>query len=38
MVRRLTETGAFPVLTDIKPVGQAKQTPEDWRIPSRRLT
>lgn len=33
VVRRLTEAGAFLVLTDIKPSGQAKQTLEAWRVP-----
>lgn len=33
MVRRLTEAGAFLVLTDIVPVEQAEQKLEEWRIP-----
>lgn len=32
MVRRLTQAGAFLILTDIKPAGEARQTLEDWRI------
>jgi NAD(P)-dependent dehydrogenase (short-subunit alcohol dehydrogenase family) len=32
VVRRLTEAGAFLLLTDMRPAGQAAQTLEDWRI------
>jgi NAD(P)-dependent dehydrogenase (short-subunit alcohol dehydrogenase family) len=34
VVRRLTEAGAFLILTDIKSVEQAKQTLGRWQIPS----
>lgn len=34
VVRRLNEAGAFLILTDIRPAGQARQTLDDWRIPA----
>jgi NAD(P)-dependent dehydrogenase (short-subunit alcohol dehydrogenase family) len=34
MVRRLAESGATLVLTDIKPEGEARRTLDGWQIPS----